>query len=634
MPINDDILAGLPPTPGVYLMKDGNGRVIYVGKAVNLRNRVRSYFRDSGDGRFFVPFLRSRVHDVEVVMTDTEKEALLLENTLIKKHKPRYNIRLRDDKTYISVRLDIGHRWPRVHRTRKIRRGDKALYFGPYSSAASVKETLRFLQRLFPLRSCSDRELENRARPCVLHQIDRCCAPCVKDVDPGVYAGYVQGARRFLEGKREDVIALLESRMQEHSEQLEFEKAAVILDRIRAMQRTIEEEKVHSHRAFDRDVVAFARGGGKAVFVVHCYRGGRLDEQVSFKLADVNLEDATALEGFLSQYYDTTRDTPRDILLPCEPDNRELLAEGLMQQRGGPVRVASPQRGRKRRLVEMAGQNAQDILNRVLAGHKTVAETLEALRAALRLATRPRWMECVDISNFQGSFSVGSLTCFRDGEPDKSGYRRFRIRSVEGQNDFAMMREVLSRRYRRLAAGEEDAPDLLVIDGGVGQLNAALAALEEIGVAGRFAVVGMAKSRLKMRPGPVRADDKYRTEERIFLPNRKNPVTFERNDPALHLLERLRDETHRFAIEYHRLLRSKAALKSGLEEIPGMGPKRRAALLKHFGSLARIKAASREELAAAPGLPATVADTVYDFLHQGADGGIQRGAAGGKESFS
>ncbi|MDK2970333.1 MAG: excinuclease subunit [Candidatus Sumerlaeota bacterium] len=611
IPTDDDSLARLPTSPGVYMMLDAKGRVLYVGKAINLRSRVRSYFREGGDGRFLVPYLRDRTETVETFITDNEKEALLLENTLIKKHKPRFNIRLRDDKTYISLRLDTTHKWPRLHRVRRRRRGDKALYFGPYSSSKDVTETMRFLQRLFPLRSCSDAELQRRVRPCILHQIDRCCAPCVHQVDPAVYARYVEQTMQFLRGRRDDVIQLLRAKMDEYSEELLFEKAAMVRDRMNAMQGTVEESKVYSHRVFDRDVMAFVRSAGRMVFEVISFRQGRLDETRAFVVRDTDLEDAEALEQFLSQFYDTTRNVPLDILVPFEPANREFLEEMLRSQRGGPVHLRVPLRGVKRRLIEMAAQNARAELERAVSGAKSVAETLESLQSMLGLPRPPRVIHCFDISTFQGSFPVGSMVCFRDGEPDKNNYRRFKIRTVEGQNDFAMMREVLTRQYSRAARGEGEKPDLTVIDGGIAQLNIAVEVLGELGLTDDFPVVGLAKSRLKDRG----TEEKERTQERVFLPGRKNPVVFRRSDPALHLLERVRDETHRFAVTYHRLLRSRSALRSGLEEIPGVGKKRAAQLLKHFGSLARIKAATIDELAAAPGVPMKVAEQVHAFFH-------------------
>ena len=617
IPAEDDPLAAaissLPPTAGVYLMKDSKGVVIYVGKAVNLRSRVRSYFRDSGDGRLNAKFLRGRVANVETIVTATEKESLLLENLLIKKHQPRYNIRLRDDKTYLSLRLDLSHEWPRVHPIRRRLPGDKAVYFGPFSSSSAMKETLRFLQRLFPLRSCPDHVLNNRSRPCILHQIDRCCAPCVGLVDKEKYDEYVDQTTLFLNGRKEEVLQLLKEKMWEYSESLSFEKAAAVRDKIRAIERTVEKEHVAGQRRFDRDVVALAREAGHAVFLTLCFRGGNLDDTRTDGMRDHGLPDAEMMEGFLGQRYGEGTTIPRDIITSIEPSHLDLLRASLADIRGGAVRILCPRRGEKLRLVEMARNNAQQELQRRMAGERSREAVLASLRDRLRLDRLPRHIECFDISTFQGAFTVGSMTCFIDGDPDKSRYRRFKVRTVGGQDDFASMREVLTRRYKRLVDEGGDTPDLVVIDGGKGQLNIAIEVFRELGLLGRSPLCGLAKARLlASKQGPRTA---VRSEERVFLPLRKDAVRFDQSDPALFILTRLRDEAHRFGITYHRKLRAGAALKSGLEEIPGVGPKRRKALLTHFGSLARIRAATEEELTAAPGITPDIAHTIHQFLH-------------------
>lgn len=612
--ITDEFLSNLPTKPGVYVMKDAKETIIYIGKAKSLRSRVRSYFRDGGDGRYVVSFLRNRVETIETILTDTEKEALLLENTLIKKHKPRYNIRLRDDKTYLSLRFDLNHKWPRLHPTRRRRKGDKAEYFGPYSSGASMKETIRFLQRLFPIRSCSDQELTTRARPCVLHQIERCCAPCVKPVDPGLYNEYVQQTLMFLRGRKDEVLGILTKRMMQLSEEMQFEKAAFVRDQIANLRATVETQRTHSHRAFNRDVIAFARDGGKICFSVLSFIAGRMEHSSSFTVRDTDLSDEQVLEGFISQFYDTTRNVPLDILLPIEVDNEEFLLELLVEQRGAPVHLRVPQRGEKKRLVELAYKNAKNTLERALLGQKTMEETLQSLQAALGLPRLPRHIECFDISNFQGSFSVGSMVCFKNGEPYKSGYKRFRIKAVEGQNDFAMMNEVLTRKYERVVEGTEEKPDLIVIDGGIAQLNVAVEVLRRLNLLESIPVVGMAKARLKGRSHSPH-EEKTQTEERIFLPGRKNPVTFRRADMALRLLEQIRDETHRFGVKYHRLLREKNALKTGLEEIPGLGAKRQNVLLEHFGSVRALREATLDEMLEVKSVPEKLLREVYEFLH-------------------
>ncbi|MCC7392653.1 excinuclease ABC subunit UvrC [Candidatus Sumerlaeota bacterium] len=607
------LLETLPAQPGVYIMKDDKGKVIYVGKAANLRSRVRSYFRDKGDERLHVPFIRSRVADVETIVTDTEKEALLLENVLIKKHRPRYNIQLRDDKTYISLRLDTAHEWPRIHRIRKRRAGDKALYFGPFSSSSSVRETMRFLQRIFPLRSCPDNVLRNRTRPCVLYQIDRCCAPCVGLADREKYREYVDQTILFLNGKRDQVADLLRKKMWEYSDALAFEKAAAIRDQLEAIDLTIEKEKVVSHRKFDRDLIALVRERGRMLFMVITFRAGKLDTSRAYDFKDHGLSDEESMEGFLSQYYDGSHDAPRDLVLSVLPSNLEIVRQSLTEQRQGPVRMVAPQRGEKLRLLEMAAKNARNELEKRLAGEKSRQQVLENLQSQLSLPTLPRRIECFDISNFQGSFVVGSMTSLLDGEPDKANYRHFKVQTVEGQDDFASMREVLTRRYSRIVREGGELPDLIVIDGGKGQLNIAVEVLRELELLGRVPVCGLAKSRLVGGKEGVRLQ--LRTEERVFLPNRKLPVVFDQSDPALFILTRIRDEAHRFGVAYHRKLRSMSNLKSGLEDLPGIGPKKRKMLLRHFGSLARLREATAAQIAGVEGMNAKLAEQLWQFLH-------------------
>lgn len=609
----EQILDGLPNSPGVYMMKDEKGKILYVGKASNLRTRVRSYFRESGDQRFSVKFLRARVADIEVVVTETEKEALLLENTFIKKHQPRYNIRLRDDKTYISLRLDPTDEWPRLHRIRRRRENDKALYFGPFASSSAVKETMRFLQKLFPLRSCPDNVLRNRTRPCILHQIERCSAPCVGLVTHEKYAEYVDQTVLFLNGRRDEVVELLRRRMWEYSDAMAYEKAAAVRDQLTAIERTIEQENVVSHRRFDRDVIGMAREQGRMVISLFTYRGGSLTETRAFDFRDHGLPDGAVIDTFLGQYYADQPVIPRDILVPVELEEAAVVGSGLESLRGGPVRLLRPQRGEKVRLIEMANRNARQELEKRLAGEKSREAVLADLQDKLRLPKLPVRIECFDISNFQGSFVVGSMTSMLNGEADKANYRHFKVKSVEGQDDFASMREVLTRRYSRLLREETPLPDLIVIDGGKGQLNAAIEVLRELDMLGRVPVCGLAKARLLAGRQGIRTE--IRSEERVFLPNRKDPVRFDQSDPALFLLVRIRDEAHRFGISYHRKLRNSASLRTGLEELPGIGPTRRKKLLTHFGSLTRLKQASAEDIASAPGMTKGLALTLFQFLH-------------------
>lgn len=601
----EERVASLPACPGVYLMRDAQGRIIYVGKAANLRSRVRQYFRAGGDDRPLAEFLRRRIADVEFVVTTNEKEALLLENTLIKKHRPRYNIQLKDDKTYISLRLDTTHEWPRVHRVRQRRRGDKALYFGPYHSSTGVKDTLRFLQKLFPIRSCPDHVLANRSRPCLLHQIGRCTAPCVGLADRAEYDRNVQATLLFLRGKSDEVADLLRRTMEEYAGNLDFERAAVVRDRLRGLERTMERESVHSHRTFDRDVVALNRSRGTMMATVLYFRRGRLEGTRHFDFRDQNDGDDEVMESFVSQHYAGGRPVPRDVLLAGPVPDAVALARALSELRGGPVRVSVPERGAPRRLAELARHNGREALERHLLGERTREGVLEDLARELGLPGPPHRIECFDISNFQGSFPVGSMTVLLDGEPARGEYRRFKVRSIAGQDDFAAMREVVLRRYRRLQGEGATMPSLVLIDGGKGQLNAACDALRELGLAGVVPIAGIVKSRVL--PSSRGTQVVQHSEERVFLPGRKNPVVLNRSNPALFLLVRVRDEAHRFGVAYHRKRRGAAALLSGLEGIAGLGRLRQRALLRHFGSLSAIRGATPAELAAVKGISAELA---------------------------
>lgn len=600
----------LPSRPGVYLMKDGAGVVLYVGKAASIRSRVRSYFR-GGDERLLVRFLRARIDDVQFIVTDTEKEAILLENNLIKKHKPRYNIQLRDDKTYVSLRLDTRAEWPRLQRARRRRAGDRALHFGPYSSSVAVKHTLRFLQRIFPLRSCPDSVLRHRSRPCILHQIGRCSAPCVGLVERAQYEEMVRGTILFLRGQRREAIGILRDRMIACSEAMEFEKAAVLRDQIAALEQTVEPEKVHSHRFFDRDVIALQRRQGRMLFTVLLYRGGKLDSMRHLDFRDHGLEDEELMDSFLAQFYSSQPVIPRDVLVSHAPANISETSSLMSDWRGSPVRIHRPERGEKRRILELALHNGAQVLDRLLAGEKSRESVLRDLQEKLHLPQLPHRIECYDISTFQGSFPAGAMTVLLDGEPAKSEYRLFRIRTVAGQDDFAMMREMLTRRFRRALADGKPLPDLVLIDGGKGQLGVAVEVWRELGLT--IPVAGLAKAR-NIAPARRGTAEPQSTEERIFLPGRKNPVFFNRGNPALNLLTRLRDEAHRFVITYHRKLRVKSALRSSLDDVPGVGPARRKALLKHFGSLTRLREATAEQIAAVPGIPTALAAVIKAAL--------------------
>lgn len=622
-------ISAFPTQPGVYIMRNAAGEVLYIGKAANLRGRVRNYFTQSGDTRFNVEFLRRHVARVEFVVTANEKEAFLLENTLIKQHRPRYNIRLRDDKTYLSLRLRMDHEYPRLE-TIRVRRNTQLpkrggdLYFGPYTSAASVRAVLRFLLKVFPVRTCKDSIFRNRTRPCILYDVGKCCGPCVLPVPKDEYAKLVDNVALFLRGRNEEVKRALEERMQVFSDNLEFEKAALVRDRIAALDTTLEEQHAAVHERFNRDVIAIASKQGRSLVVLQTYRSGVLTDSFEYYLKNYEQEDEDVLYSFVSQHYSDGEAIPSQVLTSIEPRDCALLQEWMREQRGASVEITVPQRGDRARALETAVLNAREVLDRRLAGEDNEAEILHEVGRKLDLAETPHTIECVDISNIMGVLAVGSLVRFENAMPQKSGYRMFKIRTVEGSDDFAMMREVLRRRFRREQDEEsahEDFPDLLLVDGGKGQLSSAQHVFDELGVQG-VALAAIAKSRLKTQPHAGRAKQalgvervRYRTEERIFLPGRKNPVRFAANSPALYLLQRVRDEAHRFGITYHRKLRQKAHHRSILDEVPGIGPSRKRLLLRRFGSLTALRSASLDDIAAVDGMSRAAAENVYGFLH-------------------
>ena len=657
-------LDDLPAAPGCYLMKDRAGVVVYVGKASSLKGRVRSYFgAPRADDRAFVALLDELLGTIEVIVTRSEKEAVLLENELIKKHRPRFNVVLRDDKTFIVLKLDLTHPYPRleVRRAREAR-DPKARYFGPFGSAWSIRETLKLVNRHFQLRTCTDHVFDTRKRPCILYQIHRCPGPCVYQVPPEAYQASIDDAVAFLEGREPELAARLEARMQAAAGELRFEEAARVRDQLTAVRRSLETQRVMMGDGADRDVIGLHREGPDLVIQVLVMRGGKLIDARAFPFKDRSAPDAELVSQFLAAYYDGVP-APDEVLAPVEPDGVEALAEVLSEARGRKVRLLTPLRGAKADLLEVAARNAEQAFRQWHERDERREESLLALTRALHLARPPRWMECYDISTFQGALAVGSGVSMRDGEPDKASYRRYKVKGVAGQDDFAMLYEVISRRLKR-AATEGAWPDLLVIDGGKGQLNAALAAARDLGLpvkpvpgnpeAPFVELVGLAKSRLVeagalgttrvvrargRRPSPAAAataeaaaalvdavevsekgfvPEAARTPERVFLPGRKDPIVLRQNSAELFLLTRLRDEAHRFAITFHRKLRRERNFQSVLESIQGVGEGRKKALLRHFGSLKKVREASEAELAAVEGFGPRQARQVYEFFRPSA----------------
>jgi excinuclease ABC subunit C len=603
-----DKIRQLPTSPGVYLMRDAEDVIIYVGKARNLRQRVRTYFGASGDTRYHVRFLMARVADVEVLLTDTEKEALLLENTLIKQHHPRYNLDLKDDKTYFSLRLDPKEEFPRFTIMRKIPR-DGARYFGPYSSASAAREVLRQIQRMFPLRHYPLKSCKARKRPCLYHQIGQCSAPCHNLISVKDYTALVEGATLFLEGKSRQLVAEFKRCMLEASEALRYEEAARWRNLLSSIEITVEKQKVVMHGS-DSDVLGYFRDNGRLELALLFIRGGVLTGSRLFSLA-WELDDAGGLAAFLTQYYTGDNFIPEDILLPLKIEDGTALAELLGETKGKKVIISRPVRGTKRELVELACKNAAAALRERDEKTASTRAVLEELRQRLHLDRLPRRIECYDISTIQGRHSVGSGVVFNDGRPANASYRRYRIRHVQGQDDFAMLAEVFSRRFRDEKVHIDGLPDLVVVDGGIGQLNSVLEIVDDLGLTGRFDLVSLAKSRTARDAESTTIE---KSDERVFLPGRKNPVVLRQNSAPLLLLAAIRDEAHRFAIEYHRKLRGKEGIASGIEQIPGIGAKRRTALLRHFGSLQQLKEANVEEIAAVEGMNRAVAEKLFESL--------------------
>lgn len=620
-------LETVPRAPGVYLMKGRGGEVVYVGKAADLQSRLRSYFQEgTSDTRFFVPLLAGALTDIETILTQSAKEALILENHLIKTHQPRYNVRLKDDKSFLHLRLDPGREWPRIDIARR-RTRDGAYWFGPYHSARSIRETLRLVNRHFQLRSCTDSVLRNRKRPCLQHQIGRCPAPCVLPVDREEYGRHVEDVRLFLSGQGRELVDRLKTDMLAASEALAFERAARIRDQIAAVERSLQRQAVDLGRGDDVDAFALHREGAEVTVQVVQVRRGLLTSSRAWHLSDHPLPDEELLRDFVGRYYaaegaevtgpDTT--IPDLVLVPVALEDAEARAEWLSERRGRRVDVRTPQRGALVRLIEIARKNAAQSFEERQRSADDTARVLAGLERKLELPRPPRRIECYDISQLQGGEAVGSRVVFTDAAPDKDQYRRYGIRGVIGQDDFAMMKEVLGRRFRPARGEPDPAPDLLVVDGGVGQLNVARAVLAELGIPD-VPLASLAKSRvIDTRSAADRSQAPEHSPERVFLPGRKNPVILRQNSNELHLLQRLRDEAHRFAITYHRQRRTKRTLTSVLEDIPGVGPTRRRQLLTTFGSLKRLREADLESLKAVPGLPTTVAERIFEQLHRDED---------------
>lgn len=613
-------LKTIPTGTGVYMMKDVRGEVIYVGKAKILRNRVRSYFQSSGDERLFIKFLVKRIADIDFVLTDTEKEALILENNLIKQFKPRFNINLRDDKTFVSIKLDMNQKFPYPVIIRQIEpstnkgkganRNDKILYFGPYSSSRAVRETLRYVNGLFPIRKCSQNVFKSRVRPCLYYQIGKCVAPCCDLVDESTYKELINEIILVLKGKNAELLKGLKKNMHDASVALKYEKAAMFRDRLLAIEKTVEKQKISTLEFVDRDVFGYYGERNNIQIQAMFIRNGNLEDITSYRFSTINNTLSNVFCSFLNQFYVRTRFIPDEVVIPVESVDKEILEELLSEKKGDKVKVICPKRGEKYKLVEMATKNAENAFKIRLDVGDNIESTLASLKKHLSLTNMPKRMECFDISNISGKQAVGSMVTFENGLAVKRKYKRYKIKTVSQSDDYAMMYEVLTRRYTR-AFKEDDFPDLTVVDGGKGQLGIARRVFNELGV-DRVDVIALAKGKKKVTG---RDDSKQKLDERIFVSDNADPIVLDQDSLELRLLVNIRDEAHRFALAYHKKLRKEQYYKSPLDKITGIGQIKKKNLLKHFGDIQKIRKASLDELGKVKSISAKDVKTIYNYFH-------------------
>jgi excinuclease ABC subunit C len=602
----EEQLRRLPHRPGVYLMRDAAKTILYVGKAADLSQRVRSYFRSTYNLTPKIQHMVSRVADIDFYIASSEQEALIMELNFIKQYHPHYNVSLKDDKTFPYLKIDLNEEWPRVYVTRRFEQ-DGGRYFGPFSSAKSVKQTLHVLQHLFPLRICAKPITGRAARPCLEYHLGHCLAPCTGAVSHEEYNEVINEVILFLEGKQEKVVRDLKARMDRTAAAMDYEKAAQLRDQIQAIHNVIEGEKIAAIIRGDEDVIAFVQDGDQAYAQVLFVRGNKLTGRESFLLQGTRQEEPQhIMTSFIKQYYSSCPQIPPLLLLQYPVDDRELIKGWLKSLRGGRVDIQVPRQGVKKQLVDIAAENARQGLEQLkikeMAGAKSLDDALFELQKELKLKGPPQRLEAYDISNIQGTSAVGSMVVFEKGRPRPAHYRRFKIKTVEGANDYAMLQEVLRRRFKHIDKDESSSgdawtimPDLVLIDGGKGQLNAALEALGEVGA--QVAVISLAKE-----------------NEEIFMPRRKNPLVLPRSSPGLQLLQRLRDEAHRFAVSYFSSVHRRKTFTSALDGVPGIGPRRKSALIRQFGTVQRIREASVEELAATTGMTRQQAARLKEYL--------------------
>ncbi len=603
----EELLARLPYSPGVYIMRDARGTILYVGKAINLRNRVRSYFNSHAGHTPKTQRLVEEINDFEFFVVPSEQEALILELNLIKRYWPPYNVLLKDDKTFPYLKIKSKEEWPRLHITRKLE-DDGSRYFGPFASVHSLRQTLDVLKRIFPLRTCTKQIHPGKnTRPCLNYHIKQCLAPCTGNIDRHDYQAIIDQLVLFLEGKHEKITRNLKKRMDEAAGSMDFEMAARYRDQLKSIQNVVEGQTIAMKVRGEQDVVAFASENDQACVQVFLIRNGKLIGRESFTLQGTNNEDPQQiLASFVKQFYSSSPYIPRLLLLQYPVEEKDVIEKWLSNKKGAGVRVETPLRGKKKQLmdivVENAGQGLEQLKIKQMAVPSTLSEALSGIQNQLKLKAYPSRIEGYDISNIQGTDAVGSMVVFEEGKPRTSSYRRFKIKTVEGANDFAMMQEMLRRRFKKSLSSDSDSsgwkilPDLVLIDGGKGQLNAALEVMHELGLTS-IPLAGLAKE-----------------NEEIFLPGQSNPVVLSASSPELKLLQRLRDEAHRFAITYFRNVHKKRTFASSLDEISGIGPKKKKALIRQFGTIQNIRQASLEDLAAVKGINSSLAVKIKEGL--------------------
>ncbi|MXZ48301.1 MAG: excinuclease ABC subunit UvrC [Candidatus Dadabacteria bacterium] len=596
-----ELSRSFPATTGVYIMKGPGGTPVYIGKAKNLRARVMSYFQGGSD-RGQIPYLVREVDSINYVVTEGESEALFIENSLIKRHKPKYNIRLKDDKTFSSLRLSVGERFPRLSRTRRIR-DDGALYFGPFASGKFLKNTVNLVHRLFPLRDCTQSKFERHStRPCLNYFMKLCSGPCAGKISEEDYGELVHQATSFLRGERKKLMRMIRKMMERASEEGRYENAAYYRDQLVSLKENAEIEKVTSSRFEDMDIVGFYRDSENYEFTVLLSRGGSVVDKLDFSVKSPHGDEAECVREFLGRFYFSDHYIPKRVLLPLSIRDREGYSEWLTEKKGKRVYVETPQRGAKSELVRFAMKNARESFARKAEEKAKQGTLLRGIRKSTGIKRVPYAIECFDISNIQGHQTVASLVRFRNAKPERDRYRRYRITATSGQDDFRSMYEVVYRRALRVGDDNWDLPDLMLIDGGKGQLNAAYAALRDCGVENELDLASIAKTEGR---GGI---------DRIYVHGKGEPCDFSSNKKGVYFLMRVRDEAHRFAITYHRELRKGKTLASQMDGVPGIGKKRKLLLLNHFGSVEKIKGATTEELASIKGMTKQAARNVKKFL--------------------